>query len=724
MKNLKRSAGRVTKTRGTPLSRSAANKKALSISSLPLLLDSTQLCWLLCIIYFGVGIIGCWTWPSISNPMLLKSIWAQVALSIVFVAWSWRQYSNRRPLEVSWPRLMFLGFILWISITIFWAIRIDFYVFKWMMWLTGAFGFYLCLQLRMQHIAVLLKGIVLSAVAISLIAIAQVLFGFDVLPQAGIPAGTFLNKNMLGHFMVLSFPASVYLMLRPSNTINVRLSYSISTILILATIYHTTARGSWLAVSFGITIMIAIFTLNRSVRQRFIDDNKTSLKQFIKLNLILLSLFIVLMSFNTKGQFILFFDRIITELRSIVETVENTSGNGISHRYMIWRAGLEMIKDAPVLGYGLGGFFENMLNGYKNFKSLFTFRAHNDYLEIWIETGLIGLIFYLSCLLSIAYCAFYSLTRSNYDRQLMIICIFSAICSSLVNGLFSFPMQLTTPIMIISAYAAILIRTAEEEGVRIIYLNKIKILRPLILIIGVLIASTVILINTQWWQDYNHINKVFNQKEGVYDPDMLAFSPENITSLWYIGLELNKRKRYQHSIDMMTPLNQYWRWKKEYNLLSILFDAYKGLGNHRKATQIAEHGLSHGKHELFDFYMKLFRFYLSESKTNPAYKEKTIELYQRLVNLTNKDGVTIDSNYNYYRILIFMNIKLKINTPEKYYQELERKGVYIPAVERNMAVFYMSMKNREKATKHIKKLLELRPHAKAIWLRRYLKQGH
>ena len=715
MKSKKKLVGSTTKTAKVPLSKIAANKESV------VLLDSAQLCWLLVIIFFGIGIIGSWTKPNISNPTLMKSIWAQITLSIIFVVWCWQQRNNHQPLEMSWPRLVFLGFILWISVTIFWAIRVDFYIFKWMLWLTGVFVFYFCLQLRMQHIPLLMSGIALSAIAVSLIVMAQVFFGYQGIPQTAIPAGTFGNKNAIGHFMVLSLPANIYLQLRPCITLKSRLFYSISTVLVLAAIYHTTARGSWLAVGVGITIITTIFIFNRSIRQQLIGTYRASARQFKLLILLSLGLFLILISFNAKGQFILFFDLIITELSSIIETANNTSGETISHRYMIWRACLEMIKNAPLFGYGLGGFFENMLTGYKNNKSLSTFRAHNDYLEIWIETGIVGLVFYLSCLLSVLYCAFYSLKRASVDHQLLVACILSGVLSSLVNGMFSFPMQLVVPIMIISVYAAIIVRIAETSGMKIIHLNFVHILRPLLLIMSISIASIVILVNGQWWQNYQHINKIFLQRKGLYDPDTIAFHPEQVPILWKVGQKLISIKRYKHSIEMMTALRKPGRWPNEYNLLNILYDSYINLGNYRKAMQIANLGLSYGKNGLFNFYEKLFSFYSSQLKNNPEYKKKAMMLYQRFSALG--DGM-FHKNVRYYDILIFMNLKLGINTPEPYYQAMERAGVYLAVSERRMAFFHRRQGNREQALKHIRKFIELRSHAKLPkLLKYYLKQS-
>ena len=718
-KNTKRSPAEARKKRSAAVAaktppRSATPKGHTPITLSSAFLNSERLCWLLVIAYFVVGIVGSWTKPSIANPMLLKAIWGQIALSVILVLWCWQQRNNPESLQFSWPRLLFLSFMIWISITVFWSIRLDFYVFKWMMWIAGAAGFYLCLQLKTKHFSLLLGGIVLSAVIVALIAMAQVFLELKTIPQAAVPASTFGNKNLLGHFMVLSFPSAIYLMMKPNNHRIQKIYYSIGAVLILATIFQTTARGSWLAIGMGIAIMVTVFLIDKRNRNEWIKHYRATRQQSSLIALVALCLFIALVSYY-NGEFRLFPVRIATELGSVVDTAQQISGNKISPRYMIWRAGLEMVRGAPLIGHGLGGFFENMLAGYKNHKSLATFRTHNDYLEIWIETGLVGLVLYLSCLLSIAYCVIYALKRSDYENRLMIICLFAGIGSSLTNGMFSFPLQLTAPIMVIAIYAAILIRLAEDQGICVSAFGNSYILRRILLIISISVASFVITINTQWWGDYNHINKIFNQKEGVYDPDLLVFHPEQISILWRAGKELNKIKRYKHSIEMMTAVRK--RWPEEYNLLHILFNANKGLKNYREAIRIGSMGLEHGHYGLFGFYTKLFEFYLSANN-----KQKANEIYQYMIQLPEKAR---KKNPNYYNILIYFNLRLGHNTPQKHYQEIERLGLKIADAEKNMAFLYISNKNRKLATKHIKNYLELNPQGiSANRLRIYLEQQH
>ena len=61
-------------------------------------------------------------------------------------------------------------------------------------------------------------------------------------------------------------------------------------------------------------------------------------------------------------------------------------------RISLWRDGLSGVKDAPILGLGLNGFAKDY--GYLNTDpNLDTHNfPHNIFLDLWVETGLIGLI--------------------------------------------------------------------------------------------------------------------------------------------------------------------------------------------------------------------------------------------------------------------------------------------------------------------------------------------
>lgn len=82
---------------------------------------------------------------------------------------------------------------------------------------------------------------------------------------------------------------------------------------------------------------------------------------------------------------------------------------GDSHRVKYWTAAMEMIRDHPILGIGLGTFMSNF---HKYVKVLNISYAHNCYLQIWAETGMLGFISFVLFIGSFLYIGIKRLTAS------------------------------------------------------------------------------------------------------------------------------------------------------------------------------------------------------------------------------------------------------------------------------------------------------------------------
>ena len=83
-------------------------------------------------------------------------------------------------------------------------------------------------------------------------------------------------------------------------------------------------------------------------------------------------------------------------------TIFNLKDTSTSSRFPLYAAALEMIKTRPIRGAGLGTDVVrlaikdmNLYHGAAPFV-----HAHNLYLQIWLETGLIGLLSYLAAMIS------------------------------------------------------------------------------------------------------------------------------------------------------------------------------------------------------------------------------------------------------------------------------------------------------------------------------------
>lgn len=78
----------------------------------------------------------------------------------------------------------------------------------------------------------------------------------------------------------------------------------------------------------------------------------------------------------------------------LLERIQSEDGTSISGRGWLFERTVSAISDQPVSGHG-GGAFESYFQFYKNaeFGGISTIdKAHNTYLELWADTGLIGVI--------------------------------------------------------------------------------------------------------------------------------------------------------------------------------------------------------------------------------------------------------------------------------------------------------------------------------------------
>ncbi len=108
-------------------------------------------------------------------------------------------------------------------------------------------------------------------------------------------------------------------------------------------------------------------------------------------------------------------------------------------RYFIWRGTLRMILKKPVFGYGLGNFI--FFYPYFRVREYFlqpestpvTNHSHNEYLEIWSEMGIIGLLIFLSFIFSFIISAI----RNKKSRKIFLGGIIGGIISVLLDNIFS-----------------------------------------------------------------------------------------------------------------------------------------------------------------------------------------------------------------------------------------------------------------------------------------------
>lgn len=254
-----------------------------------------------------------------------------------------------------------------------------------------AYGFlFLLSKTYYKHSDIFLKIIIISSVIVALYGVCQY-FGFDPIPRDVIRRywtkrafSTIGNPNFLGSYVVLLLPISAFYFLKKGAAFSLLASSVIYLCLLL-----TFTRSAYLGFCV-IFVFITVYTIRK----------KTIWKSYILLVVvfILLTLFVIIIS---NGYLVTRFTSIASEGKTFIEKNEGYINTGANRGY-IWIRTIELIKNRPLVGYGLENLGTVFIDTYgseiiENFGKLKEYdKAHNEYLHIAVSAGIPSLIAYLA----------------------------------------------------------------------------------------------------------------------------------------------------------------------------------------------------------------------------------------------------------------------------------------------------------------------------------------
>ncbi len=204
--------------------------------------------------------------------------------------------------------------------------------------------------------------------------------------------------------------------LKNSFTLRRRILISFLISLQLVALWYTKSYGGFLGLVAGIIILLV-----------FISDKK------IKKIATIIFLFLCLAgSLIIAGQ---------SKFQKIINLTER---NSLTTRLQIWEISLELLKQKPILGVGLGNFYQPYrTQAFAMFQPPLEWevvKAHNLFLNIWLEVGLLGLLAF-SYLIFIYGKTVYKLLHQNLDSLdwWYLAGSLSALIATLAHGLLDTP---------------------------------------------------------------------------------------------------------------------------------------------------------------------------------------------------------------------------------------------------------------------------------------------
>lgn len=532
---------------------------------------------------FLLCISGAWFGDMVSNHMLVKALFAECGM-VLLLAWWW--YGNLGiksfAIRFDWPRLLALALFAFGTVSVFWAVNIDFYVFKWLMWLAAAGFFVLALNIvdNQNTLYRLAWYLVAGGVGIAIIGILQHLTAFDVPKSAAAPASTFGNRNMASHVIVMTLPFTFYLISQKKTKDFLCWCAAFAGSLMLIYIYYTTTRAAWVSITASLVFGIILFVLHQSsLKQAFYWNNQK------RTALLVATVFTFLMCNVGPDGYKPFFSTLGKEVASIGEYASDPG----TRRYQIWQGAIEIGEQQPLAGTGLGSYFHvknvGLNDAGKTLESIQTVgiqRAHNDFLELFVELGAVGVILLLLFGLAVLWRLLIILKTSSDELSIFYFCAGCAIAGSMVNAQFSFPYQVAVPLVLFGLYSGLIIKHADQQtkAVTVKTIHK-GWLTSVITVVCVCLSLFVLLVNVQWFQNYKNINQrvvvearsleqrranrldVGWEKPIIFDG--WFYHPEYQTLLKDTAKAYFAIKKYPANLNVLRSIYDYWPDEYEVN---------------------------------------------------------------------------------------------------------------------------------------------------------------
>jgi len=291
--------------------------------------------------------------------------------------------NNRLPIRNLSLNLVFLLFFIWVFLSLLWTASFPATVKQIFLFSSYLLGFFLVSNIfrNSETKEAIIVVLLLSAFIVSLFAIYQYYWGleqtreyvalhkneFNLPPEFLVRLdtnrafSTFIYPNVLASFLIMLFPLSVYYPLFKKEK---RIGFIFIPPVILFAFVLTFSKGGLVAFLLSWTV-IGLIMLQKKYK-------------ILLLGAILLIFTAALVYSEVRPQ------------NTLVKAFKGSAQVRIEY----WQAGGQMLKERPLLGFG-GGSFGRVYAKYKLPQAEETQMAHNNFVQVAAETGLIGFSLFL-----------------------------------------------------------------------------------------------------------------------------------------------------------------------------------------------------------------------------------------------------------------------------------------------------------------------------------------
>ena len=373
------------------------------------------------------------------------------------------------------------------------------------------------------------------------------------------------QKNWISNYLAMIFPV-VFSYFLLEQTKKIRILYFFLLSILYATLMICQSRGIWISIS--LTVILAIYII---IKFKFYEIFKRNKKWLFLLLVTFLVITIIYSTDNPLNK------SAITVPQRAISTFDEKDPS-INTRFLIWKTTLEMIKDRQIFGLGIGAFKMNYLNYQAKFLKNNPYyikysgkagEAHNEYLQVWAEIGIIGLGIFMGIILMFYSLIIDYLKKNNNDKEKIIVFgLVLGVTCFLIHCLFTFPLHV--PALGVTFFTIM--------GLTVVYMRKTNLYKidsdnrqkeSKLKNEGIKIALTILVLVFMIW--------VIN---------LVAIKPYIAELYYFKGMRYNVDKNYTKSL----PNLQYAVQLDPYNgrILHALGTTYYNLNIFSKAEEILQ----------------------------------------------------------------------------------------------------------------------------------------
>lgn len=475
-------------------------------------------------------------------PHYFKLAWMAIGVTALLVVWL-LQGGVRREQHIVinrfyWP---LLGLIAWCFITLFWVE--NFYLALMALGSLVSSGLLLFLMVQLvvpKRVDRFFWWLSIALLVVSVIGLIQY-YGVEVswlqefLTQVGRPESTFGNKNFAGHFVVMVLPLALVGLLS-SEVKKERLVYSIVVAIGGWYLIYIVARQAYLAVAVEVALLLLFLLLDyRKNRENSLIGRGKQWTVIIRMIAAVLIFLILASNWTVNGQ--------AQEENRKLSKLQDISIESGQNRIAAWRNTIEMVKDYPVAGVGVGQWSVHYPKYYDRIEKDVIYneqtrllRLHNDYIQTFAELGLIGYLFLVWMLYIVVRRIFRIVLDVSHPYRWQVLGLSFGLVGFTVVAMFSFPVRLYLPLFLVFLYISmILLFDREIGGGDVVFVNSTRVIYS-VAGITLLLLLMVITISPQWLVAENKFwrSKVFEGgemyqqavEEGLASVQYNGFNPE------------------------------------------------------------------------------------------------------------------------------------------------------------------------------------------------------